>query len=713
VVATAVAVAVGGLAAVGQGAANKAGTAKKAEAIVPAPAFTAADLAKLPTDNWPTNGGSTMNQRYSPLTEINAGNVAKLKGVWRTHLRGRALAAKYSGESQPIVYKGTLYVTSGDDDVFAVSVKTGKILWEHRGNLNQKISTVCCGWLNRGVALGNGLVYYNRLDGWTQALDQQTGKVVWAKHIVKWQAGQTMTQAPLYMDGKIFIGVVGADFGTRSFMDALDAKTGKQIWRWYSIPGPKDPGGDTWPKTGNMYLRGGGAVWSTPSYDANLGLLYISTGNAGSDWFGGDRAGKNLYACSIVALDVKTGKVKWYFQEVHHDIWDYDAPSPVVLFDSTANGKTVKGLGQPGKTGWLYLLDRATGKPLYGIDEKPVPQNAEQKTWPTQPIPRTGAFIPHTTPSAAEIARVKKERDPKVGAKVPLVVAEKMFTPPTTKAMLVYSPGPQGGNNWMPSSYNQKTNMFYVCAANQTVGVLSARNTFKQGQSYAGIGAIAGIGFNESPGTFTAIDAGSGKVVWQKTWAKACYSGTVSTAGNLVFVGRNSGLLQAYNATDGKLLWSWQTGAGANNTPAIFQQDGHQYVAFFSAGNSLAATPHGDDLWLLGLNGTLGPSKGTGIGAGTEHAGEGNTSTPAKGDAVAGKVVFSANCGTCHGSLGTGGNGGPDLTQIPAAKNLTAAIKQVTNGGGGMPAFKGQLTAKQIRDVATYVANVVAQGKAK
>jgi len=717
--AAAVAVAVGGVAAVGQGAANDKATDTKAEAIVPAPAFTAADLAKPPMDNWPTNGGSTMNQRYSPLTEIDTSNVSKLKGVWLTHLRKRALAAKYSGESQPVVYKGTIYVTTGENDVFAVSVKTGKILWEHRGNLNQNISTVCCGWLNRGVALGAGLVYYNRLDGWTEALDQKTGKLVWRKHIVKWQEGQTMTQAPLYMDGRLFIGIVGADYGTRSFMDALDAKTGKQIWRWWAIPGPKDPGGDTWPKSNKMYLRGGGAVWSTPSFDAKLGLLYLSTGNAGSDWFGGERPGKNLYACSIVALDVKTGKVKWYFQQVHHDIWDYDAPSPVVLFDAKIGDRDVKGLGQPGKTGWLYLLDRSNGKPLFGIDEKPVPQSAEQKTWPTQPFPRTSAFIPHTPPSAAEIARVKKQRD-KVGRKVPLVVAEKLFTPPSTKKMLVYGPGPQGGNNWEPSSYNPKTKMFYICAANQTIGVLSAKNTFKQGVAYAGIGAIAGIGYNESPGTFTAISATTGKVVWQKRWPDACYSGTTTTAGNLVFVGRNGGAYQAYDARNGKLVWSFQTGAGANNTGAIFRQDGKQYIVFLAAGNSLTATAHGDNLWMFGLDGKIGPAKAPGAGQGTEHSentnddendntdGESN-----KGNAVAGKTVWQGNCTTCHGALGTGGNGGPDLTGLADAKNPTRVIAQVTNGGGGMPAFKGQLTPKQIRDVAAYVANVVAEKKAK
>ena len=169
----------------------------------------------------------------------------------------------------------------------------------------------------------------------------------------------------------------------RSFLEAMDAATGKQVWRWYTTPAPGDPGGNTWPSGSKEYLRGGATIWQAPAVDEKLGLLYFSTGNAGSDWFGGDRPGKNLYAASIVALDLKTGKLKWYFQQVHHDIWDLDSASPVVLFD--AGGK--QGIAQASKTGWLYMLDRATGKPLYGITEKPVPQNAAQKTWPTQPIP--------------------------------------------------------------------------------------------------------------------------------------------------------------------------------------------------------------------------------------------------------------------------------------------------------------------------------------
>ncbi len=651
--------------------------------------------------DWPTNGGATTNQRYSTLDDIDTSNVAQLKGVWRTHLNGSGVAAKYSGESQPIVQDGVIYITTGNDDVYAVSVETGKILWEHTSNISQKISTVCCGWLNRGVAVGDGRVYLGQLDGKVVALDIDTGGEIWTRQLVQWQKGQTITGAPLFLDGKIYIGVVGADFGTRGFLEAMDAETGDSVWRFYTIPAPGEPGSETWPE-GDAYEHGGASIWGTPSYDEDLNLLYVTTGNAGNDWWGGDRPGDNLYAASILAIDKDSGTLKWHFQEVHHDIWDYDSPSAPVLFDVDQDGTTVKGIGAPGKTGWLYLLDRTNGEPLYGIDEKPVPQSAEQKTAKTQPIPRNGEFIPHTPPTAEAVARVKSEI---TGAakKVPVVVAQEMYTPPSTKHMLIYSPGPQGGDNWEPSSYNPDTQMFYVCSAVQTVGVQSADLTFVPGKGFAGIGAVAGIGYNESPGTLTAISATDGSVAWQKTWPDACYSGTVTTAGNLVFVGRNAGELQAYNAETGDQLWSFQTGAGANDTVSVFERDGKEYVAFLSAGNSLAATAHGDSLWLFSLDGTMGPAAAPGAGSGTEHAGEGGGGSQKTGDAAAGATVFADNCAGCHGVDGTGGNGGPDLTAIPSAKDAATVTKQVQNGGGGMPAFKGQLSDQEIQDVTAYV----------
>jgi quinohemoprotein ethanol dehydrogenase len=674
-------------------------------AIPVAPAFSASDLA-APSADWVTNGGSTMNQRYSPLTQITASNVKNLKGVWRTHLAKSGVAAKYSGEGQPVVWKGVLYVTTGNDDVSAISVKTGKVLWVHKSGISQKITTVCCGWLNRGVAVGEGLVYLGQLDGKVVALQQATGEVAWSKQLVQWQKGATITGAPLYLDGKLYLGIVGADYGVRAFLQQIDAKTGAQGWRFYTIPGPKDPGGESWPAGSKAYLRGGASIWSTPAVDKKLGLMYFSTGNAGSDWFGGNRAGKNLYASSIVAINMNTGKLKWAFQEVHHDIWDYDAPSPVVLFNAknASTGKDIQGIAQPGKTGWLYLLDRATGKPLYGIDEKPVPQNKAQKTWPTQPFPRTSAFITHGPPGKADIARVKKESTGPI-KKAPVVIAKGIFTPPPLGKNLIYGPGPMGGNNWEPSSYNQKLHMFYVCAAQQVIGILPANTPFKEGKVFSGVGGIAGIGYSEAPGTLTAIDATNGKVVWQKRWPDPCYSGTTTTASGLVFVGRNAGQYQAFDGKTGKQVWSFQTGAGANSTGTIFQDNGKQYIALLSAGNSLVASPHGDSVWLFGLNGKMGPAPAPGGGQGTEHAGEngGATQTGTNGNVAAGKAVFSDNCAGCHGLSGHGGNGGPDLTAIPSAKTPARVKAQVTNGGGGMPPFKGQLTPKQINDVTAYV----------
>jgi quinohemoprotein ethanol dehydrogenase len=666
-----------------------------------APAFTADQLAADPTDNWITNGGSLSNQRYSPLDSIDTTNVAQLKGVWHVHLKGSALAAKYSAESQPLVYNGTIYVPTGEDDVFAVDAATGKIKWEHKGNLDPSISVVCCGWVSRGVALGDGKVYLGKLNGDLVALDQETGKLVWSTTVMPWQKGYSITSAPLYYDGMVITGVSGGEFGIRGRVTAFDAKTGKEVWRFYTT----EPG--SW--GGDAYLHGGAPVWQTPSVDPQLGLLYFSTGNASPDNDGSKRPGKNLYSASIVAVDAKTGTLRWYYQMVHHDIWDYDAPSPTVLFDATIGGKLRHGIGEAEKTGWLYLLDRETGKPLLPIPEQRVPQNANQKTWPTQPTPSYPPFVPHA-PSDEQYAQVLKAAEQAAGHPVKAIRATEMYTP-YWQTPVVYTPGPQGGTNWQPSSYNPKTGMFYVCA--QSGPVMSTAETgstptTKNGVAQTQIGSTLTVsgGFGSNTGYFTAIDAATGRIAWQKKWPESCYAGSATTAGNLVFVGRSTGDLLAFDATTGTQLWSFQTGAGANNAPTIFERDGKQYVAFYAGGNALAASPHGDDLWLFALDGTLGPAAAPGSGSGIEHAGEG---TAAAGNATAGANVFADNCATCHGANGTGGNGGPDLTAIPSAKNMQTVVHQVTNGGGGMPAFKGTLSDRQIQDVATYVTTKIAK----
>jgi quinohemoprotein ethanol dehydrogenase len=338
-----------------------------------------------------------------------------------------------------------------------------------------------------------------------------------------------------------------------------------------------------------------------------------------------------------------------------------------------------------------------------------VPQNANQKTSPTQPIPSYPPFVPHA-PSNQQYTQVLKQLKQAAGHPVKAIRAKTMFTP-YWKTPVVYTPGAQGGTNWQPSSYNPDTHMFYVCA--QSGPVASTAETEKPAKQKPGrpvpttLGStltIAG-GFGSNIGYFSAIDATTGRIVWQKRWPESCYAGSATTGGNLVFVGRSSGDLVAFDARNGKQLWSFQTGAGANNAPTFFERSGKQYVAFYAGGNALAASPHGDDLWLFGLDGTLGPASAPGAGQGVGHAGETpqTSTTGTKGNAAAGKAVFAQNCATCHGATGQGGNGGPDLTAIPSAKDVNRVLAQVQNGGGGMPSFTGTLSEQQIADVAAFV----------
>ena len=578
------------------------------------PAFSSSELTALPTTDWITNGGSISNQRYSPLDEINTENVGQLKGLWHIHLRS-GNAGKYSGEAQPIVYKNVIYVITGADDVFAIDAKTGDTKWTYRANLDQKISTVCCGWTNRGVALGDGRVYFGQLDGKVIALDQVNGEVAWTKQLANFRQGTTITSAPLYYDGRIYIGMSGGEYGIRGRLTALDAETGNEDWRFYTIPGPGEVGHETWPSNNDSWKHGGAPVWQTPSVDPQLGLLYFSTGNASPDFNGAARAGDNLFASSIIALDAKTGKYRWHYQQVHHDIWDYDAPSPTVLFDVSVGGQQRHAIAEAGKTGWVYILDRENGRPLIGIDEKPVPQAPSQKTAPTQPYPRGDATIVHSV--QPEAFRTFAKTLPK-GTK--LTNGGRIFTPYTPGGTSVSTPSSLGGTNWFPMSFNQKTGFLYVCGIQQAQLFEGGKTAvYKSGKQFYG-SAIAPQG--TPSGTFTAINGATNRIAWQKQFSDSCYSGSTTTAGNLSFVGRNDGHLQAYNATNGNRLWSFQTGAGANNTASVFSLDGKEVVAFYAAGSALAGSAHGDDLWLFGLDGKLGPAPAASSAGALEHAGE-------------------------------------------------------------------------------------------
>jgi alcohol dehydrogenase (cytochrome c) len=571
-----------------------AGFAAVPSSTQPSGAFSASELAAPPRANWLKNGGNLFNQNYSPLAQINRETVGSLKGVWRTHLNGSGMAAKYSGEAQPVVHEGTIYVVTGADDVFALSVKTGAILWNYKASLPDNITTVCCGWTNRGVAVGDGRVYVGQLDGRLVALDQRTGGPAWSIQAERWQNGYTITAAPLYYNGMVIVGFSGAENGTRGRVKAFDAKDGRLIWTFYTIPGPGQIGHDTWPQNTEAWLHGGASVWQTPAVDPELGLIYFTTGNPGPDFNGRIRAGDNLFATSMVAIEAATGKYRWHFQQIHHDLWDYDGPSPVVLFDVMVNGRLRKAAAEPNKAGWVYIVDRTNGKPLIGIDEMPVPQEPRQATSKTQPIPKGDAFVPQSVDIAPE--------------DYTLVNQGRVFTP-FWKEPIVAKPGARGGANWPPSSYDPAANVLYVCAtdaANVFRGGEENQQITPEGQRY--LGSAFGGAPLPLAGIFAALDMKTNRLVWQQRWRDSCYSGSVTTAGGLVFTGRNDGRLTALNSSTGKRLWEFQTGAGMNSPVSIFEYEGDQYVVAYSAGSLFAGTTHGDSVWLFSTKGALSES---------------------------------------------------------------------------------------------------------
>ncbi len=663
--------------------------AATSQTIRSAPAFRGSALVAPPTAHWPTNGGNWYNQRYSPLKAIDRNNVASLKGVWRARLNGSGVGTKYSGEAQPVVYHGVVYIVTGADDVFAIGVDTGEILWSYEAKLEDVGAVICCGWTSRGVGLGDGKVYVGQLDGKLVALDQRTGKVEWSVQAERWQDGLSITSAPLYYDGLVITGFAGAEYGVRGRVKAFDADDGRLRWTFYTIPGPGEIGHDTWPADNEVWQHGGATVWQTPAVDPELGLLYFSTGNPGPDYNGAVRKGDNLFSASIVAVEAATGKYRWHFQQVHHDLWDYDGPSPVVLFDLPYAGVPRKALAQASKTGWVYILDRTTGVPLVGIDEKPVPQEPRQATAATQPYPRGDAFAPQSLEIVPE-------------GNYELANGGRIFTPFWTEATRVMKPGSLGGANWPPSSYDPASGYLYVCARD-ALGPFIAEviDDARPAPGALYVGGTFGFASLPSLGVLAALDMRTNTLMWRQHWAEPCYSGSATTAGGLLFVGRSDGRLTALNSTDGAKLWEFQTGAGMNAPVTVFEHRGKQYVAAYSAGNAFAGSPKGDSVWLFGLDGTLEPALPAAAAMTFLREAEGTA------DPAAGKAVYDTACALCHGEQGEGGHGGGK--PLVAARNADVVIQVVSEGRLAMPAFGTQLTPEQIRDVAAYISQTIAQ----
>jgi quinohemoprotein ethanol dehydrogenase len=668
------------------------------QSIRRAPAFDADDLTALPVDQWVTNGGNIFNQRYSPLTLLNRDNISDLKALWRTAMGSGALPNN-SGQAQILAYEGILYVINGANDVFALDVDSGEILWTYHGEPDSRAG-VPMGRSSRGIAMGDGKIFVGLLDARLVALDQRSGQVEWEIPAEDWRNGFSITSAPLYLDGMVITGFSGGEMASRGKVRAFDADDGSLIWTFNTIPGPGEFGHDTWAADSDAWRFGGAPVWQTPAADPDLGLVYFSTGNPGPDLHGGVRPGDNLFSVSIVAVDAETGEYRWHFQQVHHDIWDYDSPNPVVLFDAEYNGRMRKGLVQVSKTGWAYILDRETGEPLIGIEELPVLQEARQATSATQPFPIGDSIVPQSIDIPPEGASITAD-----GATV--INDGKIFTPFWTDPIAM-KPGTMGGANWPPSAYDPETNWLYVCATDRInsfrvdaeLGAPSANQVYMGGRFTQAEADDRGI--------FAALDLTTNRLAWRQQWREICYSGSVVTAGGLVFVGRNDGRLMALDKTNGSALWEFRTDAGVNTTVTTFEHDGDQRVVVHAGGGVFAGAERGDGIWMFSLKGTMNSLPGGGGGGfggafGRPAAAEDPARAP---DLARGAEIYGEACVACHGDAGDGGHGGgPTLIDGLDAESIRAVSAA---GRNAMPGFERVYSGAELRDLATYIVESLA-----
>ena len=661
-----------------------AGAAEDA-AIRKAPAFKPAELTAQPRDGWLTNGGTLFNQRYSPLDQINKSNVASMKAEWRASLRGSGMSPRAGNQAQPLVYDGVVYIMTGDNDAFAVSVDTGQVLWEYRGGIDPKVARPCCSWVGRGLGLGEGKVFMGQLDAKLVALDQVTGQVIWSVQAEDPKLGYAIASAPLYYNGLVITGFAGSDLGTRGRLKAYDAKDGKLRWTFYTVPGPGEFGHDTWPANSDVWKHGGAAIWQTPAIDPELGLLYFSTANPGPVLNGNLRKGDNLFSVSMVAVDVKTGKYRWHFQQVHHDIWDYDSPNPVILFDASYGGQPRKAIAEAGKTGWVYLLDRATGKPLLGIVETPVMQEPTQNTSPTQPFPVGDAIVPQSIDIAPEGFE--------------LVNDGKIFTP-FTKHPSVWKP--LAAVNWPPSSYDPATSLMYLCATDSLWGAVGGDPDYpvEPGALYSG--SVVQRFAAPRRGVFGAMNLSTNRIAWRQQWVDQCYSGSIVTAGGLVFVGRNDGRLTALDKSNGKKLWEFQTDGGVNAPASTFQYKGKQYVVVLAGGTALAGSKRSDGLWLFSLDGTMESlPRGSADPVAVPRPGPAAAAAARLPNKDKGKEMYTTTCVVCHGENGKGGTHGgaaftPKLTH-------DSVVTVLTRGRNDMPPFGSALSPEALEDLTAWV----------
>jgi PQQ-dependent dehydrogenase (methanol/ethanol family) len=586
------------------------GASARTHEITPIPAFSAAELTAQPADDWLTSRGDIFNQQFSSLRQINKGNVKGLKVAWHTHVavptKGKPNFTGVSAEAEPVVYQGTMYMPDMKGNVYAFDAVTGERLWYYKPKYPKGFAAGLP--TSRGVVIGDGNVYMAQTDAAIVALDQATGRVKWKNTVANYKEGYFFTSPPTYINGRLIIGTSGGDFGARAKVLSLNAKTGKLQWSFEVIPTGNQLGANTWPE--KRAYTGGGAVWAPLAVDPALGLVYVGVGNP-VPYNGNVRGpGQELFTEAVVALHMNTGKYAWHYQTVHHDIWDYDtAANPLVLFDLRIKGRMRHALASVGKTGWVYILDRRTGKPVLPIPERKVPQDATQNTYPTQPIPSGQPFAAQCPDRAAWAKWKPPDGKPlKIGC---------IFTPYNDRQYTVFAPTPLGGADWPPSSFSPRTGYLYICSKDSSgawkalpeseAGKLKPLGNFFQ---IEGLFAQPNSPAKKPTGKVVAMNMRSNRRSWTAEFAAGdmCYSGILSTQGGLVFVGRNDGRFQAYDDLSGKLLWtSPKLIASIAAPPMTYTVDGKQYVAVYAGGNGIAAgsgtvkVKYGSDLYAFEL----------------------------------------------------------------------------------------------------------------
>ena len=503
--------------------------------------------------NWLTYSGSYASQRYSPLQQVDPTNVKNLELKWVFQAQS---LQKF--EATPLVVDGVMYLTQSPNDVVAIDAKSGRVFWIYH-YATSPAARPCCGIVNRGVAILGDSLFMATVDAHLIAIDAKNGHPLWNVKLAEAAGGYAMTMAPLVVKDKVIVGVAGGEFGVRGFIAAFEAGTGKEVWRFDTIPKPGEPGHETW--RGRDWEHGSAAVWVTGSYDPALNLTYWGTGNPGPDWNPEQRPGDNLFSDSAVALDPDTGKLKWYFQFTPGDPYDYDSVQIPVLVDSNWNGSPRKLMLWGNRNGFFYVLDRSTGKFLAGHP-----------------------FIKVNWASGLDAN------------------GRPLLTPqPSGKPTF---PGIQGGTNWYSPSYSPRTGLFYLSAWEDYATIFSGVNAeFKEGQRYTGgantspiPGAENPLGTRQGPintytealahGAVLALDPKTGKAQWKFEMHDVNTSGILTTASDLLFVGGREGYFQSLDARTGTLLWKENLGGEIIAGPITYLVDGKQYVSIAS-GNGL------------------------------------------------------------------------------------------------------------------------------